>query len=127
LAYIYACVFLCFVPILCSGAAYGVVKLQNGRRRKLKLRQEEHDQGKSVDKMAVKEWLHQNHKRVVKLKFGPEQNIFTVNRKGEKLRKADFSGVDAVTVEETADTRKKPMVLIRVSEHYLSNHTSFFL
>jgi len=103
------------VPILCAGAAYGVVKLQNGRRRRLKMRQEENDKGKSVDKMAVKEWLHQNHKRVVKLKFGPEQSVFTVDRKGEKLRKADFSGADSITVEETADTRKKPMVLIRVS------------
>ena len=40
LAFIYACVFLGFVPILCAFAGYGVVKLQNSKRRKLKIRQE---------------------------------------------------------------------------------------
>lgn len=114
LAYIYACVFLGFVPILCAGAGYGVVKLQNGRRRRLRMRQEENNNGKSVDKMAVKEWLHQNHKRVVKVKFGPEEAIYTVNRKGEKLRTANFHGSDSVTVEETQETYKKPMILVRV-------------
>lgn len=40
LTYIYVCVFLGFVPILAAAAAYGVVKLQNSKRRKLKIRQE---------------------------------------------------------------------------------------
>lgn len=40
LAFIYACVFLGFVPILCASAGYGVVKLQNSKRRKLKIKQE---------------------------------------------------------------------------------------
>jgi dual oxidase len=40
LAYIYACVFLGFVPIVCAGAGYGVVKLEN-RRRRLRMQQEE--------------------------------------------------------------------------------------
>lgn len=40
LAFIYACVFLGFVPILCASAGYGVVKLQNSKRRQLKIRQE---------------------------------------------------------------------------------------
>lgn len=40
LAFIYSCVFLGFVPILCASAGYGVVKLQNSKRRKLKIRQE---------------------------------------------------------------------------------------
>lgn len=39
LAFIYACVFLGFVPILCAGAGYSVIKLQNRRRRKLKIKQ----------------------------------------------------------------------------------------
>lgn len=39
-AYIYTCLILAFVPILCAGAGYGVVKLQNSRRRKLKIQQE---------------------------------------------------------------------------------------
>lgn len=41
LAYIYVCIFLGIIPILCAGAGYGVVKLQNSRRRKLKIKQEE--------------------------------------------------------------------------------------
>lgn len=40
LAFVYACVFLAFVPILCMSAAYGVLKLQSSRRRKLKIKQE---------------------------------------------------------------------------------------
>lgn len=33
--------------------------MQNSRRRKFKIHQEELVNGKSVDKMIVKEWLHQ--------------------------------------------------------------------
>lgn len=40
LAFIYACVFLAFVPILCASAGYGVVKMSNSKRRKLKIKQE---------------------------------------------------------------------------------------
>ena len=61
--YIYACLLLGFVPIVAAGVGYGVVKLQNSKRRKLKARHEENNNGKSVDKMVVKEWLHLNHKR----------------------------------------------------------------
>lgn len=38
LTYIYVCIFLGFVPLVCAGAGYGVVKLQNKRRRQLKIR-----------------------------------------------------------------------------------------
>lgn len=72
LAYIYACVFLGFVPILCATAGYCVVKLQNRRRRRLKLKQEtmRTKGGKqTVDKMIAREWLHANHKRLVTGKF----------------------------------------------------------
>ncbi|XP_069683631.1 dual oxidase [Periplaneta americana] len=121
LAYIYACVFLGFVPIVCAGAGYGVVKLQNRRRRRLRMRQEElknNAGGKaSVDKMAVREWLHANHRRLVKVKFGPEAAIHTVDRKGEKLRTVNFRTAEALTVEESQDSsgnKKRPLVLIRV-------------
>lgn len=40
IAFVYACVFLAFVPILCILAGYGIVKLQNSKRRRLKLKQE---------------------------------------------------------------------------------------
>lgn len=112
--YIYACVFLCFVPIICAGAGYGVVKLQNSRRRRLKMKQEENNNGKSVDKMIVKEWLHQNHKRLVKVKFGPEEALYTMNRKGEKIRCVNLRGCDTLVIEVTQDARKKPMMLVRV-------------
>jgi hypothetical protein len=105
LAYIYACVFLGFIPIVCAGAGYGVVKLQNRRRRRLRMRQEElknNAGGKiSVDKMAVREWLHANHRRLVIVKFGPEAAIHTVDRKGEKLRTVNFRTSEALTVEES--------------------------
>jgi len=117
--YIYACLLLCFVPIVAAGVGYGVVKLQNSKRRKLKARHEENNNGgKSVDKMVVKEWLHLNHKRLVKVKFGPEEAFYTVNRKGEKLRKVSFKNVEMLTVEVTQDARKKPMLLVRVPRDY---------
>lgn len=103
--YIYACVFLGFFPILCAGAAYGLVKLQNRRRRRLRILQEEiqrrSDNRICVDKMVVREWLHANHRRLVKVRFGPEAALHIVDRKGEKLRTFDFSGVNTITIEES--------------------------
>ena len=62
----------------------------------------------------VKEWLHQNHKRIVKVKFGPDEAIYTMNRKGEKIRVVHMRGVDSLVIEITTDTHTKPMLLIRV-------------
>ncbi|XP_018323659.1 dual oxidase isoform X2 [Agrilus planipennis] len=119
--FIYSCLFLCFVPILCAGAGYGVVKLQNRRRRRLKIKQEElknKGEGKVCqDATVVQEWLHANHKRLVKIKFGPDFNIYVVDRKGEKLRTLCFKGSDSVTVEESMEngrSKKKPFLLIQV-------------
>lgn len=78
------------------------------------MKQEENNNGKSVDKMIVKEWLHQNHKRLVKVKFGPEEALYTMNRKGEKIRCVNLRSTDTLVIEVTQDARKKPMVLIRV-------------
>lgn len=125
MVYIYACVFLGFVPILCATAGYGVVKLQNKRRRKLKINQEElrqNAEGKvSYDNMVVQEWLRANHKRLVKIKFGPDCALHIVGRKGEKLRTAELKGPDSITVEESHDeprAKRKPFVLIRVPRDY---------
>ncbi|KAF5287282.1 hypothetical protein FQR65_LT02155 [Abscondita terminalis] len=125
LVYIYACVFLGFVPILCATAGYGVVKLQNKRRRKLKIEQEELRQraeGKfSCDNMIVQEWLHANHKRLVKIKFGPDCVLHIIGRKGEKLRVIDLKYNECVNVEESHDTlrgKRKPFVLIRIPKDY---------
>lgn len=54
-----------------------------------------------VDKMSVREWLHANHKRYVKLKLSPGAILHTVDRKGEKLRSVDFSNYDTITIEES--------------------------
>ncbi|CAL1263202.1 unnamed protein product [Larinioides sclopetarius] len=110
-AYIYSCIILAFIPIVCAGFGYGVIKLQNKRRREIKLKKE--NSGKNFDKLYVKEWLHQNHKRCVKVKIGPDECITTINRKGEVLRKVEFKSVTSLVIEVTRDTHKKPMVLIR--------------
>nr|BAM76968.1 dual oxidase [Penaeus japonicus] len=111
--YIYSCILLAAVPLICAGAGYAAVKFQNSRRRHFRTLQEENNNGRSVDKMMVKEWLHQNHKRIVKVKFGPNQEICTVNRKGEKLRRVNVAHLDTLVVEITQDQRRKPMVLLR--------------
>lgn len=110
--YIYSCITLAFIPIICAGLGYGVIKLQNRRRRKIKLKQEM-SMGKHCEKHDVKEWLHHNHKRCVKVKIGPDDSLSTVNRKGEVLRKVDYHSTATIVVEATEDVNKKPMVLIR--------------
>lgn len=52
--------------------------------------------------MLAREWLHANHKRLVTVKFGPEAAIYTVDRKGEKLRSFSLKNIEVVTVEESA-------------------------
>lgn len=52
--------------------------------------------------MIAREWLHANHKRLVTVKFGPEAAIYTVDRKGEKLRTFSLKSIEVVTVEESA-------------------------
>lgn len=68
-----------------------------------------------MDKMIAREWLHANHKRLVTVKFGPEAAIYTVDRKGEKLRTFSLKAIDSVTVEESAIThlRNRFYVLLR--------------
>jgi len=88
--------------------------MQNNRRLRFKIQQEENNNGKSVDKIMVREWLHQNHKRLVKVKFGPEEAIYTTNRKGEKLRAVQMRNVEGMIIEITQDSNTKPMLLIRV-------------
>ncbi|CAG9862185.1 unnamed protein product [Phyllotreta striolata] len=123
LVFIYACLFLGFVPILCAGAGYGVVKLQNRKRRRLKIKQEELKNGDvklPVDTMIVTEWLHASHKRAVKIKFGPDVAVHVLERKGEKLRTIDLRHVDTVVVEESLNvtSNKKPIVLLHVPRDY---------
>ena len=59
ITYLYSCILLIAIPIIVAGAGYATVKLQNSKRRKLKIREEELANGRSGDKMVVKEWLHQ--------------------------------------------------------------------
>ncbi|XP_014217573.1 dual oxidase-like, partial [Copidosoma floridanum] len=127
LVYIYACVFLGFVPILCAGAGYGVIKLQNRKRRRLKILQEtilhkKKTNGKvNVDKMIVREWLHANHRRLVKVKFGPEPALYVVDRKGDTLRTLNFVGINNISIEESQESDSqfsKGLVLLRVPRDY---------
>ncbi|KAK0174536.1 hypothetical protein PV327_010296 [Microctonus hyperodae] len=129
--YIYACVFLGFIPILCAGVGYGLVKLQNRRRRRLKIIQEAIKRQNNnigcvnangrIDKMIVREWLHANHKRLVKVKFGPESALHIVDRKGENLRTFDLNGVNVVHVEESQECESdhgKALLLLRIPRDY---------
>ncbi|CAH1722727.1 unnamed protein product [Aphis gossypii] len=126
LAYIYVCIFLGVVPLICAGAGYGVVKLQNKRKRHLRMKQEEMKSGNksngiTVEKMSVREWLHANHRRLVKVRFGPQDEMHTVDRKGEKLRSVNFAKCDTITVEESqvdGSKKKRPLVLIRVPKDH---------
>ncbi|CAG2108202.1 unnamed protein product, partial [Medioppia subpectinata] len=118
LPYILVILLLTFIPIVVALLGYGVIKLQNRRRRKLKAKQEMTNT-KNYDKLCkyyfncdVREWLHQNHKRYVKVKIGPEESISTINRKGETLRHINFKDANSLMVEVTQDSHK-PMVLIR--------------
>ncbi|KAL7305239.1 hypothetical protein TKK_0002624 [Trichogramma kaykai] len=92
--YTYACIFLCFVPVLCASAGYGVVKLQNRRRRRMRIQQKFPNQifgGKvNVDKLFVREWLHENFRRRVKIEFMSDSSLHLLNRKGDILRKFRF-------------------------------------
>lgn len=56
----------------------------------------------TTDKMLAREWLHANHKRLVTVKFGPESAIYTVDRKGQKLRTFSLKSVDGISVEKTS-------------------------
>lgn len=124
IAYIYSCIFILFVPVFCACAGYGVIKLQNKRRRRLRIQQEELKKNGScklpVDTMMVQEWLHVNHKRIVKVKFGPDASIYIIGRKGEKLRTVDLSNTDQVYVEESLGMsgKRKQIVAIKVPKDY---------
>lgn len=119
------------MPILCAGAGYGVVKLQNSRRRRLKIQQEhlKNAQHKginkhwkqnlcyvdlhvisyinnikfsgSVDKMVCREWVHASYKRLVKLRLGPEPALHVTDRKGDKLRTVPLDHTEQLTVLES--------------------------
>ena len=65
----------------------------------------------------AREWLHQNYKRYVTVKIGPDEALCIINRKGETLRRMDFRSTPIIQVELTQDARK-PMILIRSEKDY---------
>ena len=74
----------------------------NSRRRKMKqIREENNNNGKKADKMHVKEWLHQNAKRPIKVKFGPDEAFYLLNRKGDKLRTISIKNIESLVLEVT--------------------------
>ena len=116
--YIFGCIIVIFIPLALACSAYGVVKIMNSRRRKIKTKWEENNNGKAMDKMYVKEWLHHNAKRNVKIKFGPDEAFHLMNRKGEKLRSVSVKGMENLVCEVTQDRGKKPMMLIGVTNDH---------
>ena len=54
--------------------------------------------GKPLDKMYVTEQLHQETNRFVKLHFGPDLAIYTVNRKGEIQRRVGLTSYTTAQV-----------------------------
>ena len=71
--------------------------------------------GKPLDKMYVTEWLHQESNRFVKLHFGPDLAIYTVNRKGEVQRRVGLTGA-STEVKSSLDSTSSPMVLVKSTE-----------
>ncbi|XP_043467959.1 dual oxidase isoform X1 [Leptopilina heterotoma] len=126
IVYINSCIVLTLVPIVVIAVAYGLVKLQNKRRRKLKILQEvmrKHKDGGRlyVAKMIVREWIHANHSRLVKVKFGPEAALHIVDRKGENLRTLDFTNVNTINIEESQESEsghRKALILLRIPRDY---------
>ena len=72
--------------------------------------------GKPLDKMYVTEWLHQESNRFVKLHFGPDLAIYTVNRKAEVQRRVGLTGVTRAQVKVSLDSTSSPMVLVKSHE-----------
>ncbi|XP_022235000.1 dual oxidase-like, partial [Limulus polyphemus] len=116
-AFIFSCMALAFIPIICAGLGYAVIKIQNRRRRRCRTQIRDKTEN-GYKKLYVKEWVNHNFKRLVKLKIGPDDTIYTINRKGEILRKVDFKNVRSLVVEISQETDKKPLVLIRCPRDY---------
>lgn len=55
----------------------------------------------SVDKMVCREWVHASHKRLVKLRLGPEPALHVTDRKGDKLRTVPLDHTEQLTVLES--------------------------
>ena len=72
--------------------------------------------GKPLDKMYVTEWLHQESNRFVKLHFGPDLAIYTVNRKGEVQRRVGLTSATTAQVKSSLDSTSSPMVLVKSNE-----------
>lgn len=51
--------------------------------------------------MVCREWVHASHKRLVKLRLGPEPALHVTDRKGDKLRTLPLDHTDQLTVLES--------------------------
>ena len=73
-------------------------------------REENNNNGKKADKMHVKEWLHQNAKRPIKVKFGPDEAFYLLNRKGNELFYLDLAFLETKRIG-TKSTGKGCVIL----------------
>ena len=74
------------------------MQVSSSRRRSMRAQRTIPRMGKPLDKMHVTEWLHQESNRFVKLHFGPDLAIYTVNRKGEVQRRVGLTSCTAAQV-----------------------------
>lgn len=84
----------------------------------------------NCEKFYAKEWLHSNLKRYVKVRLGPDETIYTLDRKGQTQRKLNLTHINTITVEISQDFSsdlsnqpsrnysRKPIILIRVAREY---------
>ncbi len=124
--------------MFCICAGYGVIKLNNSRRRRAKNNQPDahcfgkSDSGvglvqsdgasgakrrrKSLDERRVgaREWCDPGSSRPVTVNLGPGADISLVNRKAEKLRCLSVEEVGTIVVQVTRDAgRTRPMALLK--------------
>jgi dual oxidase len=111
--YVFGCIVILFIPVALLCSAYGVVKIMNSRRRKIKMKWEVGDK-KGTDKMYVKEWLHHSAKRNAKITFGPDEAFHLMNRKGEKLRSVSVKGLENLVCQVSI------YILILISHTFVS-------
>jgi len=118
MAYMFGLVLIVFFPLMVGFFGYIAIKSSNSTRRSIKVKRSVPKIGKPIDKMYVTEWLHQETNRFVKLHFGPDLAIYTVNRKGEVMRRVGLSGPATALVKISLDSTSSPMILVKSNESH---------
>ena len=120
LAYILGIMLIVLFPLIVIFTAYIAVKVSNSMRRSIRAQRTggEARLGRPLDKMYVTEWLHQESNRFVKLLFGPDLAIYTVNRKAEVQRRVGLTSFTRAQLMLSLDSTSSPMVLVKSNESH---------